>query len=83
MVTKDSTVVIYTEKQETKGKILVPDLTGFTLDEAFEALKERGLNMRASSLGEVFRQSIPKGSYVEIGSIIEIELINDDIETAG
>ncbi len=83
VVTKDSTVIIYTKKPETKEKILVPDLTGFTLDEAFEALKERGLNMRASSIGEVFRQSIPGGSYVEIGSVIEIELINDDIETAG
>lgn len=82
-VSKDSCVVIYTEEKEVKEKILVPNLVGLSLDEAYTALTERGLNMRASSLGIVHKQSISAGTYVEIGSVIEIELINDDIETAG
>lgn len=81
-VAKDSMIVIYTEKDNVKEKITVPNLMGLTLDEAFASLKERGLNMRASSLGKVFRQSIEPGKQVDIGSVIEIELVNDDIEEA-
>lgn len=82
LVSKDSMVVIYTEKESVKEKITVPDLMGLTLEEAYSALKERGLNMRASSLGTVVSQSIEPGKQVEIGSVVEIKLLNEDIETA-
>lgn len=38
--------------------------------------------MRASSLGTVVSQSIEPGKQVEIGSVVEIKLLNEDIETA-
>ncbi len=76
-------VVLYTNPETEKKKVTVPDLTGYSLAEAVNTLNDLGLNVKADNIGNVVSQNIAYGTQVEKGSVIEIELINNDTETAG
>ena len=56
---------------------------GYSLAEAVDVLKNIGLNVHAKNIGNVISQSIPEGTVVNKGSVIELELINNDTEVAG
>lgn len=76
-------VVLYTNIETEKKKVSVPDLTGYSLAEAVNTLNNIGLNVKADNIGTVVSQNIQAGTQVPRGSVIEIELINNDTETAG
>ena len=81
-VMSGSKVVLYTNPETVKQTVTVPNLLGYTLTEAIETLTELGLNVQANNIGEVVSQNIPDGTVVNKGSVIELELINNDTETA-
>lgn len=81
---KECTVVLYTEQDYSPESVLVPDLTGKTLEYATEKLQKLGLNLKP--LGGAARKAGAKCSgvmnykeeYVEVGTIIEAYFIVDD-----
>lgn len=77
-VMSGSKVVLYTNPETVKQTVTVPNLLGYTLTEAIETLTELGLNVQANNIGEVVSQNIPDGTVVNKGSVIELELINND-----
>lgn len=82
-VMSGANIVLYTNPETEKKKVTVPDLTGYSLAEAVNTLNDIGLNVKADNIGTVISQNIESGTQVEKGSVIEIELINNDTETAG
>lgn len=81
-VMSGSKVVLYTNPETVKQTVTVPRLIGYTLTEAIETLTELGLNVQANNIGEVVSQSIPEGTVVNKGSVVEIDLMNNDTEAA-
>ncbi len=79
-VAKGSVVILYTSQVEEKQQVKVPDLTDYTLEEVYNTLLALGLNMQANSKGTVVSQSIKHGTYVDIGSVIKVELMEEDVE---
>ena len=71
-------VVLYTDDQKKKLKVIVPDFTGMTISEANYAAINSGINIKVSgnSLSEesmtAYRQSSPKGTEIESGSTITV-----------
>ena len=82
-VMSGANIILYTNPETEKKKVTVPDLTGYSLAEAVNTLNDIGLNVKADNIGTVISQNIKSGTQVEKGSVIEIELINNDTETAG
>lgn len=82
-VMSGANIILYTNPETEKKKVTVPDLTGYSLAEAVNTLNDIGLNVKADNIGTVISQNIESGTQVEKGSVIEIELINNDTETAG
>ena len=56
-VLSDSIVTLYTEENSVRTSVKVPDLTGLSLSQAKEALKEVNLNVSYSGSGLVVSQS--------------------------
>ena len=83
LITANSNVVLYTKTDTEKKKVRVPDLLGYTLEEAYQTLTDMGLNMQANNIGTVVSQNIPKGTAVDMGSVIILELVNRDVESMG
>lgn len=82
---KGCTVILYTEEDYEEEEVYVPDLTGYTLEEANKALSRLGLNLRP--LGGAAQKAGAECSgvmnykevYVKKGTIIEAYfLINDE-----
>ncbi len=81
---KGCTVVLYTEPDTQPEYVLVPDLTGKTLEYANEKLTNLGLNLKP--LGGAAKKAGAtcsgveqyKGEYVEVGTIIEAYFIVND-----
>ena len=72
---KDSVVVLYSSENTVRtSNITVPDLTGMTLPEATEVLKQKGLNITFDGAGVVSTQDYPKDSSVEEGTVIRVTL---------
>ncbi|MBQ7741014.1 MAG: PASTA domain-containing protein [Eubacterium sp.] len=74
------TVVVYTEKN-MKKTVKVPDFTGLSVGEANSVAGEHGLNIEVKgSVGSsdviAYRQSVDKGSQVEIGTVISVSFKN-------
>lgn len=82
-VMSGSSVVLYTSQESTRKTVTVPNLVGYSLAEAVETLNNMGLNVHANNIGNVVSQSIEAGTVVNKGSVIELELINNDTEVAG
>ncbi len=72
------TVVIYTEKNYKAKTVKVPDFVGLSVSEVNQLAAESGLNIRfsgnnlESSNVTAYRQSSPKDSEVEQGSVITV-----------
>ncbi len=72
------TVVIYTEKNYKAKTVKVPDFVGLSVSEVNQLAAESGLNIRfsgnnlESSNVTAYRQSSPKNSEVEQGSVITV-----------
>ncbi len=71
---KDSVVLLYSEENNTRTSVTVPNLTKKTLTEAKAELKEKNLNISYTGTGVVASQSIKEGTSVEEGTIINVTL---------
>lgn len=76
-------IVLYTNSETERQTVRVPNLIGYSLSEAIETLKEMGLNVQANNIGNVISQNIEHGTVVNKGSVIVLELTNNDTELAG
>lgn len=73
-LSNDSTILLYTEENDTRTSISVPDLRGMTLSKAKTTLKDKKLNYTYTGTGKVKNQSISAGTSVEEGTVIEVIL---------
>ena len=73
-VPSDSYIFLYSEGNDARISVDVPDLTGMTLSKAKNTLKDRKLNYTYTGSGKVKSQSILAGTSVETGTIVELTL---------
>lgn len=73
-VTKNSTVILYTENNSTRTSVTVPNLKGMSLSKAKSTLKDKKLNINYSGSGLVTTQSVKAGNSVEEGTVINVTL---------
>ena len=73
-VPSDSYIFLYTEGNDARTSVSVPNLTDMTLSKAKNALKDKKLNYIYKGTGKVKSQSISSGTSVEAGTIIELIL---------
>lgn len=84
MVSKGSTVVLYTDKEFTAEYVTVPYVTGLTLKEASKKFEEIGLNYVAKGAStdrsdvKVLLQSVPGGTTVQKWSVVELDFGTTD-----
>lgn len=78
IIPRNGVVVVYTDEEVKKAKVIVPDFTGMTVSQVnYEAVK-LGLNIRISgnSLSAsgltAYRQSVAKGKEIECGSTLTV-----------
>lgn len=69
-----SVVNIYSEENEARTSVQVPDLKDMNLSQVKNALKSRNLNLNANGAGVVTSQSPMAGTTVEEGTIIDVTL---------
>lgn len=73
-VMEGATVVLYTEENDIRTSVEVPNLVGMSLSEAKSALASKNLNYVYSGNGKVKNQSIAEGETVEQGTVITLKL---------
>ena len=83
-LTSVGTVILYTDGSPPQYSI-VPNLIGLSADSANELLIQSGLNMRItgtieSGVATVVSQSIPSGSVVPLGTVVELYILYLDFE---
>ncbi len=69
-----SIIKLYTEDSTATVSQTVPDLKGYTLTQARNALKAKNLNISYMGSGKVISQNITAGTTVEEGTVIHINL---------
>lgn len=79
----NSTVIVYTEQDNNKELVEVPNVTGMTILQATDTLKNKGLNIRVEgnikdNEGYAEYQSIVVGEKIPIGSVVTVNFINKD-----
>lgn len=83
-IIEGSTVTIYTEETE-KEYVVVPKLVGKRFDSVKKSLDGKGLNLKyagaytGAGAPKAVSQSIPEGTKVEKGTVIEVEFFYDGI----
>lgn len=76
---KGSTVFLYSEENDTRLSVKVPAITGLTVDEAKERLKENGLNIKVEgNEGIIITQEPSANKSVEEGSIVDVVIQKAD-----
>lgn len=81
---KDGTVVLYTDEESLEQTVVVPKLTGKTVAQVQNALRNTGLNLSMSGLGVdagtavSSAQSAEAGTRVPKGTVITVEFIYED-----
>ncbi len=73
-VLMNSIVTLYSEENSVRTSVTVPDLTGLSLSQAKDLLKEKNLNISYTGSGLVVSQSKKEGDKVEESSIIDVKL---------
>lgn len=83
-IQKGGKILLYTEDNVEPKKVVVPNLTGMTADQANQALTANGLNIvtlgasSQNSAAKVQFQSEPAGSTVDIGTVVSLTMIIND-----
>ena len=72
----DSIIILYTEENNVRTSVDVPDLRGMGISNATSALKERNLNIIYEGHGTVISQSPSYTTSVEEGTVIKVVLAN-------
>ena len=73
-VLNNSSVLLYTEQNNIRTSVTIPDLIGLNLSSARSKLNEKNLNITYEGSGSVTSQSIEKDTTVEEGTIIHVVL---------
>ena len=74
-ISKQSTVIVYTYKPESKKMVKVPDLTNKTVEESTKTLRDIGLNIKINGIGSAISQSVEPGEEVQEGEVIVVDFI--------
>ena len=69
-----ATIMLYSEENDTRTSVTVPDLRGMSAKEATDALKSKNLNISIEGHGYVTSQDYSKDSTVEEGTVIRVTL---------
>jgi stage V sporulation protein D (sporulation-specific penicillin-binding protein) len=83
-VLSDGTVLIYTEEAETEY-VVVPSFKGKRYDSVKKTLADKGLNLKyagaytGAGTPKAVSQSIPEGTKVKKGTVVEVEFFYDGI----
>lgn len=86
--TENGVVVLYTDGDSTSEMIIMPDLSDMSPSKVADSLVSRHLNISISGIfndsytnSYVYSQSVPAGTLVAPGTVIEVEFrYNEDIE---
>ncbi|MGL5085873.1 MAG: PASTA domain-containing protein, partial [Clostridium sp.] len=62
------------KKGHVENKIIMPDLTGYTLERVDEALNKIGISYSATGTGRVTTQSVEAGHALEKGAKVQLTL---------
>lgn len=73
-IPKGSIIVLYTEENDTRVSVKVPDFKDKTLAQAENMAKANNLNITTEGSGTVISQSIMVDTAVEEGTIIKLTL---------
>lgn len=73
-LSKDSIIMLYTEENDTKVSVAVPDLKGLTAEQAKNSLISKNLNIQVEGSGVVTKQDINPNTSVEEGTVIKVTL---------
>lgn len=73
---KDSIIILYTEENDIRTSVDVPDLRGMGISNATSALREKNLNIIYEGRGTVISQSPSYTTSVEEGTVIKVVLAN-------
>lgn len=77
-VLEGTTVLLYTDSSlGSNYYVAVPDLTGYTIEEASRLLSQLGLLLVSEGNGEIIKQDIEPGSRVPGGTKIKVKLKED------
>lgn len=71
---KNASVLLYSEENDTRTSVTVPDLRGMSAAEAESTLKAKNLNISIEGTGYVTAQDYAKDSTVEEGTVIRVTL---------
>ena len=82
-ITDGSTVRLFVKAETSREMVRVPDLTGYSLTDAYTTLTQLGLNMHAENIGTVIGQNVVPGTQVEKCSVVELIVENSDTESLG
>jgi stage V sporulation protein D (sporulation-specific penicillin-binding protein) len=74
-IPQNSTVILYTDKDQAELIVSMPDLANKTVDEAITAMKNAGLNIRIRGSGTVQKQEYPAGTLLKKGEVVEISFV--------
>lgn len=72
-ISKESNIILYTKPESEQALLEIPNVEGYSIQDASYILRRNGFNIRTFGLGNAFRQSIPAGETATKGSIVEVE----------
>ena len=82
-----STVILYVGQEKPTELVTVPDVTGLGIDAARQALESAGLFLKVggdtASTAKAISQSVEEGTQVALGTVVEVEFLNNLSEGAG
>lgn len=79
-IPEDSIIMLYSEENDTRVSVKVPNFKGKTLSQARNMAKSNNLNITYEGSGTVISQSITVDTSVEEGTVIELKLSTEKVE---
>lgn len=70
----NSSIFLYTQDNNVRTSVTVPNLKGFSVSQATNSLKSKNLNISVEGTGTVISQDPPFNSSVEEGTIVKVKL---------
>ncbi|MBC8570111.1 penicillin-binding transpeptidase domain-containing protein [Zongyangia hominis] len=83
-IPRDGKVILYTEEGNVSNQVKMPNVKGMTALQVNQTLTNLGLNVKLSGIdlnGSTTissKQSIPEGTMVEVGTVVEVSFVNND-----
>lgn len=74
-INKNSVVRVFTNNNDVKQTVTVPNLKGTTMSDCIKTLNGLGLNIRIEGTGNAITQDPQQGTQIEKGSIVSVKFI--------